>query len=137
MRIPSGGQGFRRLVLILSILRFSQVVSAAETTDIPLPFQSSPPVLPTPPSKDTFYTPPPFYQSAAPGTVLRIREAPADLSAYFGRQLFGGLPCSVPHNGRTEPSILGGNDTSDAEYFCQARKQWEAGSSAPRLPDRL
>jgi len=35
---------------------------------------------PLPPSKDPFYTAPPNYELAAPGTILRIRTAPGNLT---------------------------------------------------------
>ena len=36
---------------------------------------------PLPPSKDPWYTAPAHFESAAPGTVLRIRQAPGNLSS--------------------------------------------------------
>ncbi|KAI1082829.1 LIP-domain-containing protein [Whalleya microplaca] len=35
---------------------------------------------PVPPSQDPFYTPPPYFEYSAPGAVLRIREAPGNLT---------------------------------------------------------
>lgn len=39
---------------------------------------------PLPPSQDPWYTAPPNYEAAAPGTVLRIRAAPGNLTAGVG-----------------------------------------------------
>ena len=46
---------------------------------------------PLPPSQDPFYTAPAGYESTAPGTILRIRTAPGNLTAVTGN-------CSASHN---------------------------------------
>jgi hypothetical protein len=46
---------------------------------------------PLPPSQDPFYTAPENYQLAAPGTILRSREAPGNLASVIGN-------CSAAYN---------------------------------------
>ena len=46
---------------------------------------------PLPPSQDPFYTPPAGYENTEPGTILRIRLAPGNLTVITGN-------CSASHN---------------------------------------
>lgn len=47
--------------------------------------------VPLPPSQDPWYTSPPGYQSASPGSILRLRHAPGNLSQIVGN-------CSAAYN---------------------------------------
>lgn len=62
-----------RLLQLLPL--FTLLVSTAWA--FPSPAQSQP----LPPSQDPFYKPPPFYESTAPGTVLRVRTATGNLAS--------------------------------------------------------
>jgi hypothetical protein len=74
--------GFRPLFLtILSVLGSTNFLTVSgANADVPLP-----------PSQDPWYTSPPAYQSAQPGTILRLRHAPGNLSQVMGN-------CSAAYN---------------------------------------
>lgn len=57
--------------LFWPIMGASLILCSAQTTNQPVPL---------PPSQDPFYTSPKGFESAAPGTVLRVRAAPGNLT---------------------------------------------------------
>ncbi|KAK3940902.1 lipase 1 [Diplogelasinospora grovesii] len=67
---------------LLSLL----LLLAASSTILPVVSAAPCPPLksPIPPSQDPWYTAPPSFASAAPGSVLRLRRAPGNLTAIYG-----------------------------------------------------
>jgi hypothetical protein len=72
-------------LLVYSLLSLSTL--CASTLAIPAASQSTP----VPPSQDPFYTAPANYSSSAPGTVLRFRIAPGNLTSVISN-------CSIAYN---------------------------------------
>ncbi|KAI7181446.1 hypothetical protein D0869_02473 [Hortaea werneckii] len=65
---------------MLSTTLQSLVLSALAVTSLALPSNLSSPL---PPSKDAWYTAPTAFEQASPGDVLRLRQAPGDLTSIY------------------------------------------------------
>lgn len=79
---------------LLALSRLFSFSSAAPNPRTPLPLYQQvtrSPSTPLPPSKDPFYTAPAKFEQAAPGTILRIRHAPGNLTTATGN-------CSSAYN---------------------------------------
>ena len=64
-------------LLVLSCMLWSTIATAVCKICI---FVTSESITPLPPSQDPFYAIPPGYEDAAPGAVLRVRNAPGNLT---------------------------------------------------------
>jgi hypothetical protein len=65
---------FRLLLLVYTLVRLTIAVSLTEEGAYPTTTWAD--SIPLPPSKDPFYSTPQGYKNTAPGTVLRVRNAP-------------------------------------------------------------
>ncbi|KAI7013657.1 hypothetical protein KC355_g4954, partial [Hortaea werneckii] len=65
---------------MLSTTLRSLVLSTFAVTSLALPSNLSSPL---PPSKDAWYTAPTAFEQASPGDVLRLRQAPGDLTSIY------------------------------------------------------
>ncbi|KAF2791184.1 lipase [Melanomma pulvis-pyrius CBS 109.77] len=81
---------FSRLVItFISLLAFALAFSIPHVPDKNNP--SNNPSVHLLPTKDPFYTAPPGYEATSPGTILRLRVAPGNLSTVVGN-------CSVAYH---------------------------------------